>query len=1067
MKKLKILLLAFWSMQLPAQESLIINTQNRDSQSLNGQWKYIVDAYENGYYNYRWSPFDEMEKDKGYMGGYYADRKMKQKTDLIEYNFNQAKNIEVPGDWNSQVAELFNYEGTVWYRKTFNRDEIAPNKRYFLYFGAANYESHVYLNAKKLGVNIGGFTPFQFEVTNILKKGTNSLVVKVDNKRHKDAVPTINTDWWNYGGITRDVKILEVAKTFIADYQIQLNPQNPKQIKGFVQCNGNDFSKGVVLKIPELQISTQIDLTKKGRGIIEINDVDPILWCPENPKLYTVSLTCGNDTTNDKIGFRTISTKGGRILLNGKDIFLRGICLHEENPFRGGRSFNQADARLMLGWVKEMNGNYARLAHYPHNEYMARAADEMGILLWEEIPVYWTINWNNEATYKNAENQLIKLINRDKNRASVIIWSMANETPVIPERTAFLGKLAATTRSIDNTRLLSAAMETHGTVKNPKLNIVNDPASEYFDVVSFNQYNGWYSWLPNEIGDIRFDIKFNKPVIISEFGGGAKAGYHADSMTRWSEEFQAYLYRESVKMLEHIPNLAGLTPWILSDFRSPRRPLGNIQDGYNRKGLISDRGVKKEAFYVMQEYYKQVCLKNRITAKSTGETTMSHESVQVDAPFEMPDIKVPIFPNKIFNIVEFGAIKGGQVKNTHAIAKAIEACHLAGGGVVYVPPGQWLTGAIHLKSNVNLHVDEDAELLFSDHKNDYLPAVHTSWEGMECYNYSPLVYAIDCENIAISGKGTLRAIMDNWLPWYNRPPAHMNALKKLHKMASTGVPVIERQMAKGENNMRPQFIQFYRCHNILIEDISIKNSPFWVIHPVLVNGGVVRRVNIYAMGHNNDGCDPEFSSNLLIENCVFEQGDDAISIKSGRNQDGWRIGQPSENIVIRNCVVREGNQMLAIGSELSGGVRNVYMTNCSYPYRYKARMANMLYIKTNHRRGGFVENIYVDSCHVGKIEKSILAIETDVLYQWRNLVPTYETRYTTINNIVISNIKSGETRQLPIQIAGDENMPIKNIVLNNVTVDKVPKGDNPIINVEGFTEKNVNYKTPGYTQTIY
>ncbi len=1050
-----------YSQQLP-----MMNTHNRASQSLNGQWRYIVDPYENGYYNYRSEPFDQMGKDAGYMGGYYADRSQQNKWDLLEYNFDNSPILEVPGDWNSQEQGLYNYEGTVWYRKKFAAKEPKPGHRYFLYFGAVNYESHVYLNAKKLGVNIGGFTPFQFEVTNLLVDGDNSLVVKVDNKRHADAVPTLNTDWWNYGGITRDVKIIEVPETYISDYQIQLDPNDASVIKGYIQTVGGKPGQKAVLRIHDLGVEEEVEIKADGRAKVLIDGLAPRLWCPEDPYLYKVELILGDERLQDRIGFRTIRTNGKSIELNGRPIFLRGVCLHEENPLRGGRAFNDADARLLLGWIKEMNGNYARLAHYPHNEYMAQMADEMGILLWEEIPVYWTISWNNKETYKNAENQLQRLINRDKNRASVIIWSMANETPVIPERTQFLGNLASAARNMDSTRLLSAAMETHATSDAPKINIVNDPASKFFDVISFNQYNGWYSWLPHQIADIRFDIPFNKPVIISEFGGGALAGLRGDTLTRWTEDYQAYLYKESLKMLETIDGLAGLTPWVLCDFKSPRRPLSGIQDGFNRKGLISHRGIKKQAFYVMQSYYGQNGLKDRISAKATGTTAMTYQKINVEAPFDMPTIKVPVFPNRIFDIRDQGAVEGGKVINTVAIAKSIAKCNEQGGGIVYVPQGTWLTGAVHLKSNVQLYVDEGATLLFSDNPKDYLPAVHTTWEGMECFNYSPLVYADGCTNISIAGKGTLKAKMDGWLPWYSRPPQHMEALKQLYTMASNGVPVQKRQMAVGNNNMRPHFVQFNRSSNILIEDINIVNSPFWVIHLVEVEGGVVRRVNIDAMGHNNDGCDPEMSRNILIEDCVFKQGDDAVSIKSGRNQDAWRKGKVCENIVVRNCVAQEGNQFLAIGSELSGGVRNVYMTNCSYPYRYKARMGNLLQIKTNHRRGGFVDNIHIENCHVGKVEAGLLSIQTDVLYQWRNLVPTYETRYTPISNIYLKNITAGETRQVPIKIEGDPNLPITNVVLSNITVNKVP--NEPIIleHVEGVEMNQVEFRKESYSEEV-
>ncbi len=508
-----------------AQSPLIINTHNRESQSLNGQWKFIMDPYQNGFYDYRYIPFDQREDD-AYFKGFYADAQAKDESDRVEYNFDEADEIYVPGDWNSQAEKLLYYEGSVWYRKKFNKEKLDPNKRYFLYFGAANYEAHVYLNAKKAGVHVGGFTPFNFEITELLKKGENSLVVKVDNTRKKEAVPTLNTDWWNYGGLTRDVKIIEVPKTFVREYQVQLNPQNAEEIIGHVQLDGTDFKGNITLSIPELKINRTFKADAKGKATIKLSGVEADLWSPNSPKIYVVEISYGEATTKDQIGFRTIKVVGSQILLNGSPVFLKGVCLHEENPLTGGRAYSREDSQLLLNWAKEMNANYLRLAHYPHNEYMARLADEMGILLWEEIPVYWTIDYENPETLANATQQLTDLIKRDNNRASVIIWSVANETPVKPVRTEFLNKLATTARSLDKTRLVTAAMEVHESEEEANTMVVNDPAIAFFDIVSFNQYMGWYNKLPHEIAETKFKVASDKPVLISEFGGGALAGKH-------------------------------------------------------------------------------------------------------------------------------------------------------------------------------------------------------------------------------------------------------------------------------------------------------------------------------------------------------------------------------------------------------------------------------------------------------------------------------------------------------------------------------------------------------------
>jgi beta-glucuronidase len=575
------------------------NIEGRSHLSLNGRWSYIVDPYENGYYDYRHMPFDASQSGKG---GFYEDRKPKDKTDWVEYDFDRSPTMKVPGDWNSQAEKLQLYEGTIWLRQVF-ASEPRPGKHYVLSFGAVNYEAHVYLNGKKLGMHKGGFTPFQFDVTGMLNKGRNVVVVKADNTRHPDEIPTVNTDWWNYGGITRDVLLAELPASYIADYKVQLAKGDARRIEGYVQVAGDAKAQKVSIAIPEAGIRTTVQTDANGRAAIDIPAGRLDYWSPESPKLYAVELSAGEDKVRDRIGFRTIETRGQDILLNGKSVFLRGISIHDENPLIPGRLRGQGDMRMLLQWAKEMNCNYVRLAHYPHSEEMIRLADEMGLMVWAEVPVYWTISWNNPDTYANASAQLTDLIVRDKNRASVVIWSVGNETPVSAPRNAFMGKLAGTARALDNTRLVAAALE----IQRKGNDItVEDPLADQIDLVSFNEYAGWY-WASNaEMLNYRFDIKYDKPVMITEFGADALGGYHADADTRWSEEYQDTLYRNQFKMLAGIPGLRGLTPWILVDFRSPRRQHPYFQDGWNRKGLISDDGKKKQAFWTMKNYYDEV-----------------------------------------------------------------------------------------------------------------------------------------------------------------------------------------------------------------------------------------------------------------------------------------------------------------------------------------------------------------------------------------------------------------------------------------------------------------------------
>ncbi len=588
-----------WSQEPNA---LMINTFNRKTTSLNGAWRYIVDPYENGYYNYRYEPFDQQEQVSA--NAYFTNTKAQSPSDLIEYNFDESDTFQVPGDWNTQKEKLYYYEGTIWYKKSFDYTITEDSNKVFLYVGAANYKTEAYLNGKKLGTHLGGFTPFNFEVTDLLKEKDNFIIIKVDNKRSKEGVPTLNTDWWNYGGITRDIKLVETPSTYILDYFVHLDTEDNRTIKGEINLKGEvNSTHEVTVEIPELGVKKKLVTDALGKGTFEIKSKKIEYWSPENPKLYEVYFSTKEEQLKDQIGFRTISTQEDDILLNGDPILLKGISLHEESPITKGRANSTADAEKVLGWIKEMGGNYVRLSHYPHNEHIVRLADEMGILVWEENPVYWTIQWNNPDTYANAKNQLQEMIQRDKNRAAVIIWSMANETPVSDARTAFLTNLIKTARKIDPTRLISAALEQSSDSNNPNIKHIDDPMAELVDVLSFNQYIGWYGGTPDLARVTEWKITQNKPVIVSEFGAGAKQGLHGDKNTRWTEEYQEYLYKETLAMLQKINQLKGMSPWILVDFRSPRRPLPNIQDDYNRKGLISEDGKKKKAFWVLKGFY--------------------------------------------------------------------------------------------------------------------------------------------------------------------------------------------------------------------------------------------------------------------------------------------------------------------------------------------------------------------------------------------------------------------------------------------------------------------------------
>ena len=594
--KLFLLLLISASYLMAQTTPQIINVEGRKTISLDGVWKTIVDPFENGYYDYRRMPIKN---------GYGADKDITDKTVLQEYNFATDKTLFVPGDWNTQRPELYYYEGTVWYRNRFQY-QLKDNKRVFLHFGAVNYEAIVFVNGKEIGKHIGGFTPFNFEVTALLKNGENSLVVKVDNKRAFDAVPTVNSDWWNYGGITRQVSLIETPATLVRDYYVQLKKGDKNTINGWVQLDGNQSGKNVKVEIPELKISKTVTPDTKGYASFELI-AKPTYWSPENPKLYDVTISTENESIADKVGFRTIETQGTKILLNGKSIFCRGICIHEEAAYSNRRASTPEEDLVLLQWAKEMGCNYVRLAHYPHNEQMIRQAEKLGLMVWSEIPCYWTIQWGNPATYKNAETQLSDMISRDKNRANIIIWSIANETPHGAERLSFLTRLAAKARELDPVRLIGAAMEKEE-VK-PGLMTVNDELGKVLDIISFNEYVGWYDGLPEKCDRVNWTFSEQKPVFISEFGGEALYGYSGGKTDRFTEDYQEDMYIRSVNMMKRIPGLAGVTPWILKDFRSPRRQLRDFQDDFNRKGLVSDKGQKKKAYFIMQKWYEE--LKNQ------------------------------------------------------------------------------------------------------------------------------------------------------------------------------------------------------------------------------------------------------------------------------------------------------------------------------------------------------------------------------------------------------------------------------------------------------------------------
>ena len=572
------------------QTSLLVDVDHRASTSLDGPWHYIVDPYRGGWGN---------NPDKPNLNGYAKNAQPTPGGPLVEYDFQKSPTLMVPGDWNSQRKDLFFYEGLLWYERAFTY-HLKPHSRLFMNFGAVNYKTDVFVNDQQVCEHEGGFTQFDCDITGAVKDGDNFVVVAVDNTRTVDRVPTLKTDWWNYGGITREISLVEVPEQYIDDYSLQLRRNTKNQLYGYVHIVGAKANTPVSLSIPSLKIEKTAETNADGKAAFSFTANNLELWSPDSPKLYNVEMHAGTDELKDDIGFRTVEVQGEKILLNGKPIFLRGVCMHAEAPYRGGRAWSAQDAGTLLGWIHELHGNFARMAHYPYDENFTRTADKMGILVWSEIPVYWGIDWTDPQTFDSAAQQLHEMIRHDHNKASVILWSMSNETPPGPARTDFIHKLADQARQQDPTRLITSAIVTHFHDKAAEL---DDPLGKYLDVLGYNEYIGWYMGKPDDAPEYKWEDPLHKPVIMSEFGGGAKAGFHGDVNTRFTEEYQAHLFEEQFEMFRNMPFVAGLTPWVLMDFRSPTRQLPDMQDYYNRKGLISDKGIKKKAFYTLQNYY--------------------------------------------------------------------------------------------------------------------------------------------------------------------------------------------------------------------------------------------------------------------------------------------------------------------------------------------------------------------------------------------------------------------------------------------------------------------------------
>jgi len=579
----------------------------REGLDLTGTWRYSVDPYRDGLAGFhRGAPgpghrrYDDVDVDA---------LTRTQPTALYEYDMDESPTATLPQGWIGHDPSLRHYQGLMWYQRRFEAPALKPGQRAFLRFEAVNYTAKVFLNGKPVGEHEGGFTPFSMEVTDVLRASNNRLTVGVDSTPQADGVPPPVTDWENYGGITRPMRLVITPDTFIDEAWVRLSKDG--KIAATVRLDGAQAAnKDVRVRIPALGL----DFAGKtnGQGVLNASAPAPkrlVRWSPDDPRLYDVVVQAGEDQISDRIGFRTIEVRGAEILLNGRPIFLRGVSIHEEefgdNP---ARTITEAGARALLNEVKEgLHGNFVRLAHYPHSEITTRLADEMGLLVWSEIPVYWLVDFANPRTLALARSMLADNIRRDRNRASIILWSVANETPITDARNSFLYQLVDDVRALDDSRLVTAALLTdRKTVDGRPLMGLNDPLSDKLDVLSANTYNGWYS---DDALDALPDMAWkatDKPLVFSEFGAGALAGFSDPTLMRkFSEEYQKRYYERTLAMARKAPTLRGMSPWILKDFRAPRRQHPVYQQGWNRKGLVSPTGRRKAAFFVLRGFYDE------------------------------------------------------------------------------------------------------------------------------------------------------------------------------------------------------------------------------------------------------------------------------------------------------------------------------------------------------------------------------------------------------------------------------------------------------------------------------
>lgn len=553
----------------------------RDIISLDGNWRMTLDLFDEGL-RQRWYEANEDPPSQ-----WPIPR---------DYEIEAGDLVPVPSCWTVLKPEWTYFEGAAWYTRHVDWQAGPVGEKVLLRIGAATYRALVFLNGAYVGGHRGGSTPFSLDVTQHLKSGRNRLQIMVENRRQRDRVPMQHIDWFNHGGLYREVSLLRLPAVFIRDARAALTPDGEAIRFSLVLSEPVD---GLVeVRAGELGLSAKVPITA-GQGTLVI-PAKPERWSPDVPRLYDVSFHFGIDTVRERIGFRIIERRGTDILLNGQSIWLKGVCVHEDDLVLGKVS-TEADIRRRLAHARELGCNFLRLAHYPHHERVAELADELGLLLWAEIPVYWAIDFANPATLVDARNQLLELIARDASRASVIIWGVGNENADTDARFAFMSSLANAARAADPTRLVGAAC-----LINRETFALEDRLTESLDIIGLNEYFGWYEPDFSNLERLLTNSCPDKPVIISETGADALPGYRGEGRILFTEDWQSEFYRQQFKRITTVPYVRGLAAWLLYDFRSARRQTG-FQQGFNRKGLIAeDKTRRKRAFFTLQALYAKL-----------------------------------------------------------------------------------------------------------------------------------------------------------------------------------------------------------------------------------------------------------------------------------------------------------------------------------------------------------------------------------------------------------------------------------------------------------------------------